>query len=65
MATPHHLPKKRGSLKKHPKISFLRAPNFPVSHSATKQPPLWAGGMQVSLWWVVNYHKASTLAVWD
>ena len=33
MVTPHHLPKKRGVLKKHPKISFLRAPNFLVSHN--------------------------------
>ena len=28
MVTPHHLPKKRGALKKHPKIYFLRAPRF-------------------------------------
>ena len=26
VATLHHLLKKRGALKKHPKISFLRAP---------------------------------------
>ena len=32
MATPHHLPKKRGALKT-TQISFLRAPQFfPISH---------------------------------
>ena len=34
MATPHHLLKKRGVLKKHPKISFWEHPNFPcLSHT--------------------------------
>jgi len=28
VVTLHHLPKKRGALKKHPKIYFLRAPRF-------------------------------------
>ena len=33
MATPHHLPKRRGSLKSTPKISLFLRGNFSVSHS--------------------------------
>ena len=39
MATPHHLPKKRGALKS-TRISFLRSP--PFWQSLTPQPYLWA-----------------------
>ena len=35
MATPHHLPKNRGALKS-TQITFLRAPNFSVSHNVGK-----------------------------